>query len=105
LAAGRRARIYDSVVLKVLGATRLRLLAALLIEYGLLGAATAIFGVAAGSLAAYFIVTRVMQFSFGFAWGAAALAAVAALALTVLLGLAGTWRVLGEKPARHLKSM
>ena len=46
-----------------------------------------------------------MQFSFGFAWGPALLAATAALALTVLLGLAGTWRVLGEKPARHLKAM
>ena len=54
LAAGRRARIYDNVVLKVLGATRARLLAALLIEYGLLGAATALFGVAAGSLARLF---------------------------------------------------
>ena len=105
LAAGRRARTYDSVVLKVLGATRVRLLGALLIEYGLLGAATALFGVTAGSLAAWFIVVRVMEFSFRFAWATAGLAALAAMALTVLLGLAGTWRVLGEKPAGHLKAM
>jgi len=35
------------VVLKVLGATRWRLLLAFVLEYGLLGLATAIFGVAA----------------------------------------------------------
>ena len=37
LAAGQRRRIYDAVVLKTLGATRGRLLAAHLLEYGLLG--------------------------------------------------------------------
>ena len=48
LAAGQEARLYDAVVLKTLGATRARLLAAFLLEYGILGLATAIFGVAAG---------------------------------------------------------
>jgi putative ABC transport system permease protein len=104
LAAGRRARVYDAVVLKVLGATRRRLLAALLIEYGILGGATALFGILAGGAAAYGIVTRVMDFSFTFAWGPALVAAFAALVLTVLLGLAGTWRILGEKPASFLRS-
>ncbi|MBV9508805.1 MAG: hypothetical protein JO303_00820, partial [Caulobacteraceae bacterium] len=47
LAAGRRARVYDAVVLKVLGATRGRLLLAFLLEYGMLGLATAAFGIAA----------------------------------------------------------
>ena len=47
LAANRRARIADAVILKILGATRGRLIATFLIEYALLGAATAAFGVAA----------------------------------------------------------
>ena len=46
LAAGQRARIYEAVVLKVLGATRGRLLGALALEFALLGAATAGFGLA-----------------------------------------------------------
>ncbi len=104
LAAGRRSRVYDAVVLKVLGATRGRLLAAILIEYAVLGAATAVFGVVAGGTAAYFIVSRLMDLTFAFAWGPALGAAFAALALTVLLGLAGTWRILGEKPARFLRA-
>ena len=41
LAAGHRHRVYDAVILKTLGATRLRLLAAYAIEYLLLGSATA----------------------------------------------------------------
>ena len=49
LAAGHRSRVYDAVVLKTLGATRGRLLAAFLLEYGLLGLATAVFGAAGRS--------------------------------------------------------
>ena len=52
LATGHRHRVYDAVVLKMLGATRWRLLAAYALEYLLIGLATAIVGVAAGSLAA-----------------------------------------------------
>ena len=105
VAAGRRSRVYEAVVLKVLGATRGRLLAAYLIEYGLLGLATALFGVLAGTGAAWFIVARVMHFEFSFAWGPAIGAAVVALLLTVVLGLIGTWRILGQKPAAALRGM
>ena len=103
VAAGRRTRVYEAVVLKVLGATRRRLLAAYLMEYGLLGLATAVFGVLAGTGAAWFIVTRVMRFDFTFAWGPALAAASAALVLTIVLGLVGTWRILGQKPAGFLR--
>jgi putative ABC transport system permease protein len=105
LAANRRTRIYDSVVLKILGATRRRLLVAFLIEYALLGAATAAFGLAAGAGAAYVIVTRVMQLDFTFSWPAALGAAVAALLLTVALGMIGAWRILGQKPAAFLREL
>lgn len=105
LAANQRSRIYDSVVLKILGATRRRLLLAFLIEYALLGAATAVFGLAAGIGAAWLIVTRVMLLDFAIIWPAALMAALAALALTVGLGLAGTWRILGLKPSGVLREL
>ena len=66
LAAGHRHRVYDAVILKTLGATRARLLSAYALEYLVLGVATALFGVAAGSAAAAFVVTQVMNL--GFAW-------------------------------------
>ena len=105
LAAGRRARVYDAVMLKVLGATRRRLLLAFVLEYGILGLGTALFGVLAGTAAAWGVVTGVMGFDFAFAWAPAAEAALAALVVTVGLGLAGTWRILGQKPAGYLRSL
>ena len=54
------------MILKTLGATRMRLLSAYVLEYMALGLATALFGVAAGSAAAAFVVTKVMNLSF--AW-------------------------------------
>ncbi|MGN6116072.1 MAG: ABC transporter permease [Nitrobacter sp.] len=105
LAAGHRHRVYDAVILKTLGATRLRLLGAYALEYLMIGAATAVFGVAAGSVAAWLIVTRLM--TLGFAWqaGSAALVVVVALIVTVGLGLAGTLVALNQKPASVLRNL
>ncbi|MGO9431731.1 ABC transporter permease [Rhodoblastus sp.] len=103
LAAGQRARIYEAVVLKVLGATRPRLLAALALEFALLGAATAAFGLLAGGLIAFLVATYVLDVAFSFFPVQAAALALAAIAFAIFIGLAGTWRILGEKPARHLR--
>lgn len=105
LAAGQEARLYDAVVLKTLGATRGKLLTAFLLEYGLIGIATAIFGVLAGMAAAYGIVAKVMTLDFVWLWPQALAAAAGALALTILLGLIGTWRILGRKPAPYLRNL
>jgi len=105
LATGHRHRVYDAVVLKTLGATRLRLTGSYALEYLLLGAATALFGVAAGSLAAAFVVTDVMNLRFVWLPGPAIASALAALALTVAFGLAGTFTALGQKPARVLRHL
>ena len=105
LAAGQRFRIYDAVVLRTLGATRLRLLAAYALEYLLIGLAAVLFGVAAGSLAADLVVTRIMEFPFVWVAAQATGAAVAALLVTVVLGLAGTFAALGHKPAEVLRNL
>ena len=105
LAASRRARIADAVILKILGATRPRLIAAFLAEYALLGLFAALFGAAAGAAAAYAIVVWVMGFDFAFAAGPALAAVAAGLALTVALGMIGAWRILGEKPAAFLREL
>ncbi len=105
LAASHQNRIYDAVILKTLGATRGRLVTAFAMEYALLGLATCLFAVFAGSLAAYFIVTQIMGGSFVFMPFSAMTAAVVALVLTVGFGLIGTWRILGEKPAPVLRNL
>ncbi|HMF07141.1 MAG TPA: FtsX-like permease family protein [Methylocella sp.] len=105
LAAGQDARTHDAVVLKTLGATRPRLLAAYIYEFGLIGAATALFGVTAGAAAAYAIVHYVMELEFEWLLPQALLAAAAAVAVTIALGLLGTWRILGRKPAPYLRDL
>jgi putative ABC transport system permease protein len=92
-------------VLKTLGATRARLVAAYALEYLLLGLATGVFGVVAGSIAAALIVTKLMNFPFTWLAGPALLAAFAALVLTLAFGLVGTFTALGQKPAPVLRNL
>ena len=105
LSASHRHRVYESVVLKTLGATRARLIGAYALEYLALGAATAVFGVAVGSLAAWFVVADIMNLRFVWLPGPALAAAGGALLLTVGLGLAGTLRALSQKAAPVLRNL
>ena len=105
LAAGHRHRVYDAVILKTLGARRAQLLAAYALEYLMIGLATAVFGVIAGSIAAYLVVTRLMTLSFVWEAGSAAFVVLAALIVTVGLGLAGTLLALNQKPASVLRNL
>ena len=105
LAANRRARLADTAILKILGATRSRLTAMFLVEYAILGGATAVFGVGAGALTAYLAVTRIMFSDFVFDWTSALAAAGGGLVFTVALGMIGAWRILGQKPAAFLREL
>jgi len=105
LAAGNRARVHDAVVLKTLGATRGTLIAAYIVEYMLLGLATAIFALVAGSAAGWYVVVEVMKLKAQFLPDVALMTVGVALVLTVGFGLAGTWRVLGQKPATVLRTI
>jgi putative ABC transport system permease protein len=93
------------VILKTLGATRGKLLGAYALEYLLLGSATALFGVAAGSIAAWLVVTEVMNLPFVWLPAPALAAAFGALLVTVAFGLAGTFTALGHKPAPVLRNL
>ncbi|MER9870556.1 ABC transporter permease [Mesorhizobium sp. M0136] len=105
LAAGNRARIHDAVVLKTLGATRKTLIAAFSLEYMLIGLATAIFALAAGGVAAWFVVARIMTLPSHFMPEVAVATIGFSLVVTVGIGLAGTWRVLGHKAAPVLRNL
>ncbi|MEL6819458.1 MAG: ABC transporter permease [Pseudomonadota bacterium] len=105
LAAGNRGRVHDAVVLKTLGATRGTLIRAFVTEYALLGLATAIFALAAGGVAAWFVVNRIMTLPWSFSPTLAIVTIFVSLICTVGFGLAGTWRVLGQKAAPVLRNL
>jgi putative ABC transport system permease protein len=104
IAAGHRRRIYEAVVLKVLGATRGDVTRVFLIEYGLLGLAASALAAVIGTLAAWLVLTRVMHAPFAFLPGAVAATALGATLFTLAAGYAGTWRALGAKAAPYLRN-
>jgi putative ABC transport system permease protein len=77
---------------------------AFLVEYGLLGLVTAIIAGALGSVAAWLVLTRVMRAEWTFMPGVVVTTAALSMALTLVLGYAGTWRALGAKPAPLLRN-
>jgi putative ABC transport system permease protein len=105
LAAGNRARTHDAVILKTLGGTRSMLIRAFSYEYMILGTATAIFALFAGTGAAWYVVAKIMRLQSTFMPDVAVLTLVIALVLTVGIGLAGTWRILGQKAAPVLREL
>jgi len=104
IAAGHRRRVYDSVVLKVLGATRGDVLRAFGIEYGLLGALTALIAAVVGTVTAWAVLTFVMGVDWVFLPGAVIVTTLLCAAITLAFGFVGTWRALGQKAAPLLRN-
>ena len=104
IAAGHRRRVYDAVVLKVLGATRGRVLRAFLLEYGLLGLVTAAIAAVLGAIVAWAVLTLAMGSPWTFLPGTAIGTALLCLAVMLLFGFVGTWRAMRQKPAALLRN-
>jgi putative ABC transport system permease protein len=104
MAAGHRARVYDAVVMKVLGATRLRVLTAFMLEYMLMGAGAALIAALAGTVASWALVVGAMQAEWIFLPGTLATTVVGATVLTVVLGLIGTYSALRAPSAPVLRT-
>ncbi|MGC2854853.1 ABC transporter permease [Novispirillum sp. DQ9] len=104
IAAGRRRRVYEAVVLKVLGAVRADVLRAYLLEYGLMGAATGIIAAGVGTVAAWGTLVFVMRAQWVFLPQVVAATVVGCIALTLALGFLGTWRALGARASGFLRN-
>ena len=104
VAAGHQRRVYDAVVLKVLGGTRGAIIRAFLIEHGITGVLAALVAGALGTVAAYFLVTRLMKTEWIFLPAPLLWTVALAASLTAVLGFAATWRALGVKPAPFLRN-
>ena len=104
MASGHRARVYDAVIMKVLGATRQRIMLAFALEYALMGLGAALIAASVGTLAAYALITGPMQAEFVFLPMTLALTVGGAVSLTVILGLLGTYAALGAPAAPVLRS-
>lgn len=104
LSARQEARIRDAAILTAIGATRRRLLGALGLEFALTALASGIFAAAVGTLAAWYVLTRVMKLPFVGDPPAVIGVVVATAVLTVVLGLISTRTALSRSPAEVLRS-
>jgi putative ABC transport system permease protein len=103
VAADYRRRVYEAVVLKVLGATRRTIAAAFLVEYGLMGLVAASIAAALGTPIAWLLVTGPLDADWSFSPAPLVGLLAAAIGSTMALGFAGTWRVLGAPAAPELR--
>ncbi len=104
LAAGARRRQYDAAILKVLGAGRREILQGFLLEYALLGLIAGTVAAFGGSAIAFAIVTGLMRLNWQADVPIIAATVLFGVVVTVLLGLAGTWRGLGRAVWQRLRS-
>jgi putative ABC transport system permease protein len=104
IAAGHRARLYDAVMLKVLGATRARLAAVYALEYGILGLLAGSSAFVAGTAASWGVAKFVLDIPLIFAGKAVLITVAGGAFATILLGLSSGFAALSAKPARFLRN-
>ena len=96
--------MQEAAVLKVLGATRGRILLSFALRSALMGAAAGLVAVLAGGLAGWGVMHFVMEGDYRFEpWSAVAIVA-GGIGATLVAGLAFAWRPLALRPGRVLRS-
>lgn len=105
VAASRRARLYDAVLLKLLGASRRQILMAQAIEYALLATVIAVLGLAAGTAAGWYVVTQIFELHWAPDWTIVLLTLALGAVGTLAIGVLGSLPVLAARPAAALRSL
>ncbi len=105
IAAARAARQYDSVILRVLGASRGQLLALLLAEYALLCAVLAAVALLLGCGAGWLVVVELFEFSWAPNWPRVAGVLAGGTGLVMVLAVLGSLSVLRTRPAEALRAL
>jgi putative ABC transport system permease protein len=104
MAAGQERRIYEAVLIKMLGGRRRDIAMSFLWEFGLLALSAAAIALVIGSIGAYVFLDAVMDTKFVFSATAAFGAISLSLALALVIGFAASWRALGAKAAPYLRN-
>jgi putative ABC transport system permease protein len=103
LAASRAQRLYESVILRTLGATRAVVARAFAVEYACLGAAAGLGGTALAAMLAWIVLNVLMEVPTRFAPLTLVAGVVLTVALSIAVGFLTTWRLLGQKPLPVLR--
>lgn len=104
LVAKEEQRVYDIIVLKVLGARKADVIKCYLAEYLTLGVLTAGISLVAGTLIAAVVIAQFSFFDFKLLPHISLLITCTALSIIVVLGLAITLRAFQHKPIAYLRN-
>ncbi|PKP65662.1 MAG: ABC transporter permease [Alphaproteobacteria bacterium HGW-Alphaproteobacteria-7] len=105
IAAARAARTYDTVMLRVLGASRRQILLLQLAEYGLIAGVLALVALGLGSALAWVVITQLFSFDWLPDWGQVLGVLGFGVALVLAFALAGSLPLLRAKPAQALREL
>ncbi|ASJ91859.1 ABC transporter permease [Porphyrobacter sp. CACIAM 03H1] len=105
IAAARAARTYDTVMLRVLGASRRQVLLLQLAEYGLIAGILALVALALGGGLAWVVITQLFEFDWLPDWGEVLAVLGLGVALVLAFALGGSLPLLRAKPARALREL
>ncbi|MFB0613634.1 ABC transporter permease [Aurantiacibacter poecillastricola] len=105
IAAARAARIYDTVILRVLGASRKQLLALQFAEFGLLAAVLAVVALVLGSAVAWLVIVQMFEFDWLPDWSQILAVLGGGLVLVLAFALGASLPLLRARPARTLRSL
>ncbi|MCL6249715.1 FtsX-like permease family protein [Altererythrobacter sp. KTW20L] len=105
IAAARAARIYDTVILRVLGASRGQLLGLQFAEFGLLALVLAGVALGMGMGLSWLIITQLFEFDWLPDWPRILMVLGAGLVLVLGFAFAASLPVLRAKPAQTLRTL
>jgi len=102
IASTRFRRMREAVVLKTLGATRMRIVRTFSVEFSVLGLLAGVVGVIFANALTRLILHR-MKIGFHVEWGAAAVALIGTAILATATGWIASYRILGLRPLEVLR--
>ncbi len=103
LAATRYRRLYESVILKAVGATRSVIARSFAVEYALLGVVGGLLGSGLASVLSGAVLATVFDLSWSLQSPVLVVGLVVTIALAVLVGFLSTYRILGQPPLSVLR--
>ena len=103
-AAGEKARVYEASLLKVLGASRLRILASFALRSGLTGAAAGLVALIVGAVSGWAVMRFVMKAAYHFEPVSAIAIVTGGVVATLMAGLIFALRPLSLRPAQVLRA-
>jgi putative ABC transport system permease protein len=103
LAATRYRRLYESVILKALGATRGLIARTFAAEYALLGSIGGTLAVGLSSALSWLVLTHILDLTWRLHPMVLLVGLACTVVLTLMVGLLSTFRILGERPLAILR--